>query len=292
MDIGAALRDARKRLGLTQVQLAGRSGLSRRAVLEVENGGGSLDSLFAMIAVLDFRFAGLPKARTLGDQVRALRERRGWSQADLAVRAGVSKPTVIGIERNQGHVRSLSAILAALAPKARQRKSERAEWQGGDRDCRFTPASFMQPLYDIVGGFDLDPCGHPDSPVVASHRYIEQDDGLISPWFGKIFMNPPFSQSARWLECAFRACTSGECELVIGLLPVRTHTKAFHEFVVGTANVILLKGRIKFEGPRGGKDTAPFGCMLVVWGGHDQLVHKLLAQYEGVLLPRVLAQAA
>ncbi len=41
-------------------------------------------------------------ARLLGSEIRAGRMDRGWTLAELAERAGVSKPTVINVER--GHL--------------------------------------------------------------------------------------------------------------------------------------------------------------------------------------------
>ncbi|MGW3986931.1 helix-turn-helix transcriptional regulator [Streptomyces sp. NPDC004830] len=36
-----------------------------------------------------------------GDTIRVARKRRGWSQTDLAERAGVSRPTIARIEANR-----------------------------------------------------------------------------------------------------------------------------------------------------------------------------------------------
>lgn len=38
-------------------------------------------------------------AKTFGDRVRALREKRGWAQDELAYRAGLHRTYVGGIER-------------------------------------------------------------------------------------------------------------------------------------------------------------------------------------------------
>lgn len=291
MDISSAIRNARKGVGMTQAELASRSGISARAVWEVENGGGRLVSLFAMIQALDFRVAGLPRGQDLGGQIRTLRKRRGWTQADLALRAGISKPTVIGLERNQGHVRSLSAVLAVLAPKARERKPEQSTWHSGGRDSRWTPPEFMEGIYAAVGEIGLDPCGHPDSPLKARRYYYQEDDGLSSSWLGSdvVFMNPPFSQCSVWIDRAHRAWRTGECNTVIALLPVRTHTKAFQELVAGKADVIFLRHRVNFINS-GQSDCAPFGCMLVIWGSDAVLAQKLMAHYEGTLLPRTSLQ--
>lgn len=55
--LGALIRAARLRLGLTQDELARRAGLSRRTVVAVENGhpAGELRSVLALVRALDLR---------------------------------------------------------------------------------------------------------------------------------------------------------------------------------------------------------------------------------------------
>ncbi|GAB6276278.1 MAG: hypothetical protein SAMD01599839_08180 [Rectinema sp.] len=50
--------------------------------------------------------------------------------------------------------------------------------------------------------------------------------------------------------------------LVVGLLPARTDTRWFHDFILGRAEIRFLKGRLKFESA---KNSAPFPSMVVIW---------------------------
>ena len=162
MDFAAAIREARTSSGLTQSDLAARAGVSSHAVWELENkGNGTVAVLSAVCAALDLRFAGLPRGRSFGDQVRTLRTRRGWSQERLAQRAGISIPAIIRLERGNARITTLRAALALLAPRVRVRRTEVAQWGGGSRDRRFTPPHVLAKR--VIGPFDLDPAGHPDS---------------------------------------------------------------------------------------------------------------------------------
>jgi len=46
------------------------------------------------------------------------------------------------------------------------------------------------------------------------------------------------------------------------LLPARTDTKWFHEYIYGKAEIRFIKGRLKFGGC---KNPAPFPSMVVIW---------------------------
>lgn len=58
-------------------------------------------------------------------------------------------------------------------------------------------------IFDAIGlEFDIDvacpPGGPPHTPC--KHYYTQADNGLTSPWFGTIWMNPPYSKPAPWVQ--------------------------------------------------------------------------------------------
>lgn len=271
-------------------QLAAQSGISGHAIWEMETqGSGTIRSLMAVAAALDLRFAGLPRGATLPDRVRTLRERAGISPEALAKRAGISPNAVRRMETGAAHVTTLEAVLDVLAPQARVRKPERAAWAGGSRDCRFTPPEVLAAIERVIGPIDLDPTGHPDSPVVAATRYCEVDDGLAQPWQGTVYCNPPYSGAAAFLRRAHRAWSTGECKVALLLLPVVTHTVTFHEAAVGQADIFFLKGRIAFLSAEGRRDRAPFGSMIVLFGADERMVERQLAAFDCLHVPKTVA---
>lgn len=59
--------------------------------------------------------------------------------------------------------------------------------------------------------------------------------------------------------------------IVVALLPARTDTKAFHDYILGKAEIRFIKGRVNFEvrkGESGGR--APFPNMVVIFRGGQQ----------------------
>lgn len=140
---------------------------------------------------------------------------------------------------------------------------ERPEWWTSDHWA--TPPSLVQDLEREFGPFDLDPCCIAMT-AKAPTFYTAQDDGLSKPWFGRVFMNPPYSSPGPWCEKALRETSEGRAELVIGLLPVATDTGWFHDHIKGKAEIRFVKGRVRFFGWKGTPITSPkTPSMLVIY---------------------------
>jgi transcriptional regulator with XRE-family HTH domain len=202
------LQEARRSAGWSQRTLAIRIGIDAQAIKRLESGVGSVATLTAAMTALNFQLTGIGRGRELHEQLSDRRRKLGLSLDRVATRARLSRATIASLERGGGSVGRLLRLLAAIAPKAKRRAEERANWGAGDkedRDSRFTPADFMEPIYAAFGQVDLDPCGHSLSPVFACRRIIagEGGDGLTEDWSGRlVFLNPPFSALLRWLRRA------------------------------------------------------------------------------------------
>lgn len=113
--------------------------------------------------------------------------------------------------------------------------------------------------------FDLDPC-QPVNPIPwipACRRYTLADDGLTSPWHGRVWLNPPYGKHTHnWLR-KMHTHRNG-----IALLFARTDCAWFHEVVANSDAILFLKGRVKFVDGLGvtGGSGAGSGSMLVAWG--------------------------
>lgn len=157
---------------------------------------------------VEFRLSGLGPGLTLADQLQRQRKKREWTLEETGRRTGLSRATIVSLERGGGTLATLQRLLAVVAPTARRRAPERVYWGAGDkadRDSRFTPPDFMVSIYEAFGEVDLDPCANELSPVVARRRILpsEGGDGSRDRWSGQLaFVNPPFSEQLRWLRRA------------------------------------------------------------------------------------------
>jgi hypothetical protein len=128
----------------------------------------------------------------------------------------------------------------------------------------YTPAIIIAPTLACLGEIDLDPCSDGgDPPNVPAHaHYTAADDGLVHPWQGRIYMNPPYGREiGDWVE---KLCTEHEAGRVteaIALLPSRTDTQWWKR--LRTYPVCFVQGRLTFVGSQ---DPAPFPSAVFYLG--------------------------
>lgn len=121
-----------------------------------------------------------------------------------------------------------------------------------------TPQAFFDTL-DAEFDFTLDPAATKEN-AKCKKFYTEEENGLKQDWKGeRVFVNPPYGRViGDWVK---KMSESG-AEVCVALLPARTDTRWFHQYIYGKAQVRLLKGRLKFGDS---KTSAPFPSMVVVW---------------------------
>jgi hypothetical protein len=127
-------------------------------------------------------------------------------------------------------------------------------------------------IIEALGQFDLDPCSSTDRPWdTAKHHYTIEDDGLIQPWFGRVWCNPPYGPKLSPFLRKMAEHNNG-----IALVFARTETRAFFDFVWAEATAIFfIKGRIKFHKPDGslsGKSGSP--SVLIAYGEEQAEILK------------------
>lgn len=137
-----------------------------------------------------------------------------------------------------------------------QRHDERQDYE--------TPPDLFLSLSQEFGPFDVDVCAVQETAKVPVF-YSPEQDGLAQEWTGRCWMNPPYGRATpAWVKKASEAKA-----LVVCLLPARTDTRWFHDYVLPRAKMIRwLKGRPKFW--MGGKPTdsgGKFPSMVVVYDG-------------------------
>lgn len=125
-----------------------------------------------------------------------------------------------------------------------------------------TPKDFFEQLNKEFD-FDLDPCSTEENHKCEIY-YTTEEDGLSRDWRGhRVFCNPPYSKISDWVAKAYES-TRYENTLVVMLIPSRTDTRYFHDYIVHRSEIRFVRGRLKFGD---GKNSAPFPSMLVIFRG-------------------------
>jgi hypothetical protein len=130
--------------------------------------------------------------------------------------------------------------------------------EGKTSDECYTPKSLFDQL-DIE--FDLDPASCPRelSAVPAARFYTVEDDGLSLPWEGRVWLNPPYSKPAPWVD---RFIDHGHG---IALLPASSNAK-WLDLLWAAAGGVALPARVWFHKPDGTTMTAQFPTLLWAMG--------------------------
>lgn len=126
--------------------------------------------------------------------------------------------------------------------------------------------STPQHFFDILNAefhFTLDPCATHEN-AKCTKFFTREMDGLQQNWGGDcVFCNPPYGRElALWVRKAYEESMKPNTTVVM-LIPARTDTKYFHDFIYHKAKEIrFLKGRLKFGNS---KNSAPFPSMVVIF---------------------------
>jgi hypothetical protein len=142
-------------------------------------------------------------------------------------------------------------VFSGIAEHHTRRRSTNDEW--------ITPLPVLQAL----GPFDLDPCAAAVRPWDCA-RENWHSDGLLRPWHGNVWCNPPYGEVGRWLG---RLAQHGNG---IALTFARTETRWFFDTIWNRADAVLFlrSPRLLFHYPDGTRAKHNCGApsVLVAYG--------------------------
>ena len=130
-------------------------------------------------------------------------------------------------------------------------------------DLWATPQDFFDAL-DKEFRFETDVCALAENAKCA-HYFTPDQNGLVQEWTGVCWCNPPYGRKiGDWVKKAAESAKAGA--VVVMLLPARTDTRWFHDYIYGQAEIRFVKGRLKFGDAT---ESAPFPSMVVVFRKED-----------------------
>lgn len=128
-----------------------------------------------------------------------------------------------------------------------------------------TPRDFFDRLNQEFH-FTLDAAAT-DRTALCSDYFTPETDALAHSWAtsGAVWCNPPYGREiGKWVKKAFQEAQAGG--VIVLLIPARTDTSYFHEYIYHHAEIRFLRGRLRFTDENGvASDCAPFPSMLVIY---------------------------
>lgn len=134
-----------------------------------------------------------------------------------------------------------------------------------------TPATFFNNLNEKYH-FKWDLAASEDN-AKCSNYFAQEDNSLDKNWGkldGNLFINPPYGRKLKlWVKKASETHLKNGQYLVM-LIPSRTDTSYWHDYIFNHAEIHFLRGRLKFEINGVGGDPAPFPSALVIYKGGNE----------------------
>jgi phage N-6-adenine-methyltransferase len=144
------------------------------------------------------------------------------------------------------------------------KQSQSDEW--------YTPRWVLDGVRRVLGQIDLDPASNPGTPnVEAASHFTREEDGLALPWRGRVFLNPPWSQTARWMVKLIEEVDAGRVIEAIALVrALGLETRWYQRYLTDArVAVCFLRGRVNYIAGAGQPNCSPTqGSALLYVGPH------------------------
>lgn len=137
-----------------------------------------------------------------------------------------------------------------------------------------TPQAFFDRL-NIEFHFTLDAAASPENAKCGNY-YTERENALRQTWHDVVWCNPPYGRAiGRFVEKGYKEAQLGAA-IVVMLIPSRTDTRYWHNYVMKAKEIRFVKGRLKFGDST---NSAPFPSAVVVFeaGNHKPTIGTMEA---------------
>jgi phage N-6-adenine-methyltransferase len=146
----------------------------------------------------------------------------------------------------------------------------------------YTPAEYIEAARRVMGGIDLDPASSAiaNEVVNAGNFYTAEDNGLQYPWFGCVWMNPPYSSDlvSEFADKMAWEYQQGNVTEAIVLINNATETRWFRTLIDVASAVVFPSSRVKFWKPDGDLG-APLQGQSIIYLGKSPSV--FLSEFNG-----------
>jgi hypothetical protein len=199
------------------------------------------------------------------DTRQAIASDLGWSPAKVAKAEVVRKEDPEKWDEVKAGTKTVGAAYTEVKKPHVVNNSGENEW--------YTPPKYTEAAKRVMGGIDLDPASNSvaNEFVKADAFYTKEDDGLTKPWYGRVWLNPPYAQPliAQFAEAVVGKFSSAEFEQAVVLVNNATDTKWLQSMMKACSAACFLEGRIRYLDKTGEPKNSPIQGQVALYFGED-----------------------
>lgn len=144
----------------------------------------------------------------------------------------------------------------------------------------YTPPELLDLIYQVMD-VDLDPASPYPPSVLARRHYDKKSNGLIKPWFGNVYLNPPYGRNInQWISKLCDEWEQFHINNAVVLIPNKTDTKWFFDLAQHARCFCTITGRIKFLSDHSNYSSGTFGNLLVLLTDDEEMVLRFVDTFS------------
>lgn len=144
----------------------------------------------------------------------------------------------------------------------------------------YTPPHIIELARTLMGDIDLDPASAalPQTWIKATKYYTAVDNGLLHHWYGRIWLNAPFDNTAAWIDHLITEVSMGHIKEAVLLVNSNAGYKWYEDLWIGFP-CCCLRERLRFINNLGVTDGQAKRAQTIVYIGQK------LQQFEALFSP-------
>ena len=159
----------------------------------------------------------------------------------------------------------------------------------GDNEW-YTPPKYIELARAVLGEIDVDPASSDKAQEVvrAQRHFTAKQDGLIHPWHGRVWLNPPYAQPLinDFIEKLVEERASGNVTAAILLVHNYTSSSWFQKAVEIVDAISFTRARIAFENADGEKAAPTQGQCFLYYGDDVEAFSNHFLEVGFIMVPK------